>query len=66
MSPRDTLRDAPSEHDCFGDEVAIDFLSLAAVVERMRAAFFGDEEDRRAPRPRVPRPARHLNRRPDP
>jgi len=66
MSTRDTLRDTPIEHDCFGDEVAIDFRSLAAVVGRMRAAFFADEEDPRSPRPRVPQPARRLDGRPDP
>ncbi|MBI1875353.1 MAG: hypothetical protein HYZ58_12825 [Acidobacteria bacterium] len=32
------------EHDCFADEIAIDFPSAAAVVDRMRAAFVDGDE----------------------
>lgn len=66
MTTRDTLRDAPTEHDCFGDEIAIDFRSLAVVVDRMRAAFFGDEEDLHVARPRASTRARPVDGRPDP
>src|SRR5689334_15664765 len=34
---------ATTPHDCFADEIAIDFPSVGAAVERMRDAFFGDE-----------------------
>lgn len=44
MTRKDPLRRAPSERECFADEIAVDFLSVASVVERMRAAFFTDEE----------------------
>jgi len=37
---------ADTPHECFADEIAIDFPSVGAVVERMRDAFFGDEEAR--------------------
>jgi hypothetical protein len=30
-------------HECFADEIAIDFPSVGRVVERMRDAFLGDE-----------------------
>ena len=32
-------------HDCFADEIAIDFPSVDRVVERMRDAFLGEGED---------------------
>lgn len=32
-------------HDCFADEIAIDFPSVEPVVERMREAFLGDRDD---------------------
>jgi hypothetical protein len=32
-------------HDCFADEIAIDFPSLGPVVERMRDAFLGEREE---------------------
>jgi hypothetical protein len=32
-------------HDCFADEVAIDFPSVDPVVERMRDAFLGERTD---------------------
>jgi hypothetical protein len=32
--------------DCFADEIAIDFPSVAPAVERMRAAFLGERADR--------------------
>jgi hypothetical protein len=38
----------PSHRRCFDDEIAIDFPSLAAVVERMREDFLGDETAERA------------------
>ena len=32
-------------HECFADEIAIDFPSVGRVVERMRDAFLGEAED---------------------
>jgi hypothetical protein len=32
-------------HDCFADEVAIDFPSVRRLVERMRTAFFAENPD---------------------
>jgi hypothetical protein len=32
-------------HECFADEIAIDFPSVGRVVERMREAFLGNESD---------------------
>ena len=32
-------------HECFADEIAIDFPSVGRVVERMRDAFLGEEGD---------------------
>ena len=32
-------------HECFADEIAIDFPSVGRVVERMRDAFLGQEAD---------------------
>lgn len=32
------------ERDCFADEIAIDFPSAAAIVDRMRAAFLDGDE----------------------
>ncbi|HJZ70736.1 MAG TPA: hypothetical protein VKE51_03300 [Vicinamibacterales bacterium] len=32
-------------HECFADEIAIDFPSVGRVVERMREAFLGSESD---------------------
>jgi len=32
-------------HDCFADEIAIDFPSVELAVERMRDAFLGECED---------------------
>jgi hypothetical protein len=32
-------------HECFADEIAIDFPSVGRVVERMRDAFLGEESD---------------------
>jgi hypothetical protein len=32
-------------HDCFADEIAIDFPSVEPVVERMRDAFLGEREE---------------------
>ena len=60
MRTHDTLRHAPSERDCFADEVAIDFRSLAGVVERMRADFFANEEDPFSSDPPASRPAGKL------
>lgn len=66
MPTHNTFRAAPTERDCFADEVAIDFRSLAAVVDRMRAAFFGSEEEPPSPPPRASHPAPGLGGRPDP
>src|SRR5262249_33880563 len=33
-------------HECFADEIAIDFPSVAPAVERMRDAFLGERADR--------------------
>jgi DnaJ-class molecular chaperone len=35
----------PSSHRWFADEIAIDFPSIADVVDRIRGTFFGDEEE---------------------
>jgi len=32
-------------HECFADEIAIDFPSVGRVVERMRDAFLGEGQD---------------------
>ena len=32
-------------HECFADEIAIDFPSVGNVVDRMRDAFLGERED---------------------
>src|SRR4029077_11054848 len=32
-------------HECFADEIAIDFPSVGDVVDRMRAAFLGERVD---------------------
>jgi len=32
-------------HECFADEIAIDFPSVGRVVERMRARFLGEAQD---------------------
>jgi hypothetical protein len=32
-------------HECFADEIAIDFPSVGNVVDRMRTAFFGERVD---------------------
>jgi len=32
-------------HECFADEIAIDFPSVGSVVERMRDAFLGERVD---------------------
>ena len=32
-------------HDCFADEIAIDFPSVRPAVERMRDAFLGERDD---------------------
>ena len=32
-------------HDCFADEIAIDFPSVRPAVERMRDAFLGEPDD---------------------
>ena len=33
-------------HDCFADEVAIDFPSVGRLVQRMRATFFAENPGR--------------------
>ena len=62
----ETFRGAPPEYDCFEDEVAIDFRSLATVVDRMRAAFFAGEEEPPSPSPRASQQARGRGVRRDP
>jgi len=32
-------------HECFSDEIAIDFPSVSRVVDRMRVRFLGEAED---------------------
>jgi hypothetical protein len=66
MPRSSAFRTAPLECDCFADEVAIDFGSLALVVDRMRAAFFSDEEEPPSPRPRAAEPACGLGGRSEP
>jgi DnaJ-class molecular chaperone len=34
-----------ASHDCFADEIAIDFPSVDPLVERVRDAFLGERED---------------------
>lgn len=34
-----------ASHDCFADEIAIDFPSVNPLVERVRDAFLGERED---------------------
>ncbi len=65
MRAHETFFTAPTERECFADEVAIDFLALAAVVDRMRAAFFGADEEPSARQPRASRPARGFSGRSD-
>lgn len=36
---------AVAPHECFADEIAIDFPSVVDVVDRMRDAFFGEDGD---------------------
>ena len=36
---------SPLSHDCFADEIAIDFPSVGNVVDRMRDAFLGEPVD---------------------
>jgi hypothetical protein len=36
---------SPMSHDCFADEIAIDFPSVGNVVDRMRDAFLGERVD---------------------
>lgn len=36
---------AAAPHECFADEIAIDFPSVGDVVDRMRDAFFGEDAD---------------------
>jgi hypothetical protein len=38
-------REIDRTHDCFADEVAIDFPSLGHIVERVRDAFLGEGAD---------------------
>jgi hypothetical protein len=66
MPTHDTIRTSSIEREFFADEVAIDFLPLAAVVDRMRAAFFGLDEEPRSPRPRASRRTHGLGGRSDP
>jgi hypothetical protein len=40
LSPRPTV--SPSASSCFADEIAIDFPSIARVVDRMRDGLIGD------------------------
>jgi len=40
---RGTLRASEATHDCFKDEIAIDFPSIGGLVARVRDAFLGDD-----------------------
>jgi hypothetical protein len=40
---RETTRSGEASHDCFEDEIAIDFPSIGGLVDRVRDAFLGDE-----------------------
>jgi hypothetical protein len=37
------MRERDRTHDCFADEVAIDFLSVGHMVERVRQGFLGED-----------------------
>jgi hypothetical protein len=41
---REATRAAEAPQDCFKDEIAIDFPSIRRLVERVRDAFLGDDE----------------------
>jgi len=41
---RHVARAGESAHDCFHDEIAIDFPSIGGLVDRVRDAFLGDAE----------------------
>ncbi len=66
MRTNDRFRWTPTERECFADEIAIDFPSLAAAIERMRAAFFSGEEAAASPPPPVAGPASRFGIRPRP
>jgi len=40
---RDSARRGETGHDCFEDEIAIDFPSVGGLVDRAREAFLGDD-----------------------
>jgi hypothetical protein len=40
---RDMTRIGEAAHDCFKDEIAIDFPSVCGLVDRVRDAFLGDD-----------------------
>jgi hypothetical protein len=40
-----SLAETSMSHECFADEIAIDFPSVGRVVERMRDAFLGQPSD---------------------
>jgi hypothetical protein len=40
------IRDPDQRHDCFADEIAIDFPSVGDLVERVRDAFLGEDSER--------------------
>jgi hypothetical protein len=40
----DAVSAADTPHDCFADEIAIDFPSVGDLVERVRDAFLGERE----------------------
>lgn len=40
---RDTARAEEVSHDCFKDEIAIDFPSVGGLVDRVRDAFLGED-----------------------
>jgi hypothetical protein len=40
---RDAARATEASHDCFKDEIAIDFPSIGGLVDRVRDAFLGDD-----------------------
>ncbi len=40
---RDAVRAGETSHDCFQDEIAIDFPSIGGLVDRVRDAFLGED-----------------------
>jgi hypothetical protein len=43
IAMREAARASEATHDCFKDEIAIDFPSVGRLVDRVRDAFLGDD-----------------------